>query len=56
MPSTSRTKSDLEDEVAELRAKLKDAQSIIGEALGYDPDEDDDAEEDDTELYADAED
>lgn len=46
---TGWTKSDLEDEVETLRAKLEDAHSIISEALGYgDVDSDDeDAEEDD---------
>ena len=46
MPSTSKTKSDLQDEVAELRTKLRDAQSIIAEALGYDTEEEEDVDDD----------
>lgn len=46
------TKSDLEDEVETLRAKLEDAHSVISEALGYgevetDSDEDDEDFDDD---------
>ena len=52
---TGWTKSDLEDEVETLRAKLEDAHSIISEALGYgevesedeDEDPDDEADDDD---------
>jgi hypothetical protein len=50
------TKSDLEDEVETLRAKLEDAHSIIAEALGYGELEDDDSaeiEDDDSEEYED---
>lgn len=40
------TKAELENERDGLLSKLEDAYSIIGEALGYDDDEQDDEDED----------
>ena len=45
MSPSSKTKSDLQDELEELRTKLEDAHSIIGEALGYDSTDDAESEE-----------
>lgn len=45
----NRTKADILAENEELRAALEHAQDVIGEALGYEDDEDeaDDEDEDD---------
>jgi hypothetical protein len=41
-----RTVRELEGENEELRSKLEDAYALIGEALGYEGDEDDGEEDD----------
>jgi hypothetical protein len=56
MSTSTRTKSQLEDEVENLRANLEDAHQLLGRALGYstledgeDYEEPDDSEDDDAE-------